>query len=272
MTTQDVSNQDGLDDIPPLITIAPSIFVPTDRDFTKTPPPLSDDPTARLETTIDALDWHAAHVEKNMILMLAREAERVRLAEQVESVQNNSSGRTVKDQHWRTDNELHIEETILREDQDLVVKILRDARYKDNEDVGSSREGPRSKHRPYSPPPFSTRSRGSIEPEYADLATLRHEKMFRTEVDERRQTPRSKALTHVLNLVKWGWDDQLEGHRAVVQKEKDERRENLRRHMKENPFLFDGMRQTSAPSASAPLPPGLMHGNSGDGDLMDIDQ
>ncbi|KAI1312704.1 hypothetical protein F5Y03DRAFT_196244 [Xylaria venustula] len=266
MTDAGASNQDGLDDIPPLTTIAPAIFVPTDRDFTKTPPPLSDDPTVRLETTIDALDWHAAHVEKNMTLMLVREAERVRLVEQVECVQHNSSPGLVKDQHWRTENELHIEETILREDQDAVLKILKDARYKDKEDIGGSR------HRPYSPPPFSTRPRGSGEPEYADFATLRYEKMFRTDVDEERQTPRSQALTHVLNLVKWGWDDQLEGHRAVVQKEKEERRANLHRHMKENPFLFAGPQQASAPPASAPLPPGLMHGNSGDGDPMDIDQ
>ncbi|KAI0432270.1 hypothetical protein F5Y09DRAFT_152058 [Xylaria sp. FL1042] len=277
MTTQNMSNQHGQEEIPVLTTIAPSIFVPTDRDFTKTPPPLSDDPTVRLETTIDALDWHAAQVERNMVFMLKREAERVRLAGQVERVQYDSYGRPVKPQQRRTDNDLHLEEMILREDEEAVLRILGDEKYRDSEGAGSNREGPRERrsyHRPYSPPPLPTRPRGPMDPEYTDLWTLRREKMFRLDVDECRQTPRSAALTHVLNAVKWGWDDQLEGHRAVVQKEKDERRANLQRQIKENPFLFaPGTGQTaSAPPASAPLPPGRMRGNFADGDPMDIDR
>ncbi|KAI1427531.1 hypothetical protein F5Y12DRAFT_157933 [Xylaria sp. FL1777] len=263
MTTERVSGQDGPEDIPPLSTIAPSIYVPTDRDFTKTPPPLSDDPKVRLETMIDELDWHAARVEKNMVLMLAREAERVRRVGQAERIQQQTHGRPAKDQQWRTDNELLLEEMILREDEDAVSRILGPDRYRDNEDAG------RSYHQHYS----SASHPRPPHPEYADLSTLRREKMFRLEVDENRQTPGSVPLTHVLNLVKWGWDDQVDGHRLVVQKEKDERRAILERQMQENPMLVAG----TTPAASASPPPAsLAHRrrgeNSIDGDVMDIDR
>ncbi|KAI1352805.1 hypothetical protein F5Y01DRAFT_313466 [Xylaria sp. FL0043] len=275
MATQNLSNKAGLEEIPALTTIAPSIFVPTDRDFTKTPPPASDDPTVRLETTIDELDWHAAQVERNMVFMLKREAERVRRAGEIERVQYDSYGRPVRNQQRRTDDHLHLEEMILREDEEAVLRILGGERHRDNEGSGSSRERPRegrSHHRPYSPPPLSTRPRGPRDPEYTDLRTLRRE-MFRVDVDECRQTPRSAALTHVLNAVEWGWNDQLEGHRAVVQKEKEERRANLHRRMKENPVLFAGTGQTaSAPAASATLPLGRVRRTSADGDPMDIDR
>ncbi|KAJ8124158.1 hypothetical protein ONZ43_g60 [Nemania bipapillata] len=267
MAAQD---QNGLEDIPPLTSISPSIFVLTDRDFTKTPPPMSDDPITRLETTIDALDWHAARVEENMIAMFALEAERVQRAGQVERVQYDAYLRPIKDQQRNMDNELRLEEMILREDEDAVRKILIDGRHRDNEDTSSSREDPRERrphHRSHSPPPFSPRSRGPRDLEYMDLATVRREKMFRQDVNELRQTPRSAALTHVLNLVKWGWDEQIEGHRAAIKKEKEERRANLHRQMKENPIPL----ATTGPSVSTPTVPASTRKNSVDGDAMDID-
>ncbi|KAF2968028.1 hypothetical protein GQX73_g5560 [Xylaria multiplex] len=275
MTTQNMSDQDGLEDIPVLTTIAPSIFVPTDRDFTKTPPPLSDEPIARLETTIEALDWHAARVDENIISMLAREAERVRRAGYIERMQYDVNRRPIKVQQTRTEHELILEEILLREDEDAVLKILRDAKYRDNEDVGGSREGPRERrphNRSRSPPLPVPRPRGPRAPENADLHTLRHDRMFRLDVDELRQTPRSVALTHILNLIKWGWDDQLEGHRAAVKKEKDDRRANLDRQMKGNPFPLSTTGPTApVPTASAPVAPGRPRKNSIDIDAMDID-
>ncbi|KAI0870572.1 hypothetical protein GGS24DRAFT_100300 [Hypoxylon argillaceum] len=262
MATQ---TQNSMEDIPPLTSISPSVFVPTDRDFTKTPPPLSDDPITRLETTIDALDWHAARVEENMVAMFVREAERVRQAGQVERVQYDSYHRPIKDQQRRMEDELRLEEMILREDNDAMLKIFTDGRYRENEDTSSNgREDPRERrpyHRPRSPPP------GCWGPEYADLATLRREKMFRQDSNEFRQTPRSTALTHVLNLVKWGWDEQLEGHRAAIKKEKEERRAKLLHQMKENPFPL----ATTRPSLPSPSGPALSHKKSTDGDAMDLD-
>ncbi len=275
MTTQNVSSQDGPEDIPALSTVAPSIFVPTERDFTKTPPPVSDDPIVRLGATIEALDWHAARVEENMVLMFRREVERIRrnaerveCAGQDERLQYDPLRRPVKDQHRRMDNELRLEEIILREDQEAVSRILQDGKYRENGDAGTSREGPRERRphdRPYSVPSIPMRPRGPLDPEYADLSTLRREKMFRRDVDER-QTPRSAALTHVLSLVKWGWDDQIEGHRAVVQKEKDELRANLQRQI-----LAGAEPAASAPPSSAPPAPRRMRRNSVDVDAMDID-
>ncbi|KAI0534524.1 hypothetical protein GGR58DRAFT_51184 [Xylaria digitata] len=274
MTTQSMSDQDGLDDIPALTSIAPSIFVPTDRDFTKTPPPLSDDPIARLETTIEALDWHAARVDENIISMCEREAERVRRAGCVERIQYDENRCPIKVQQRRTEHELFLEEILLCEDEEAVLKILRDAKYHDNEDVGSSREGPRERrphNRSRSPPLPPPRPRGPRAPENVDLHTLR-DKMFRLNVDELRQTPRSVALTHILNLIKWGWDEQLEGHRAAVKKEKDDRRANLDRQMKETPFPLSTTGSTApVPTASAPMAPGRLRENSIDIDAMDID-
>ncbi|KAI0457179.1 hypothetical protein F5B21DRAFT_99457 [Xylaria acuta] len=270
MATQNEPNQNDPGDIPVLSSISPSIFVPTKIDFTQPPPPLSDDPITRLEATIEALDWHAARVEENMVAMLVREAERVRRAGQVERVQYDAYRRPIKDPQTRADSELLLEEMILREDEAAVLKILRDGGYRHNEDAGgSSREHSlerRPHHTPHSPA-LLYRPRGPRDPEYVDLATIRSQKMFRLDVDEWRQTPRSAALTHVLNLVKWGWDEQLEGHRAAVKKEKEDRRANLHRWMRENPFPL----ATTGPSTSAPLASAPLHRSSVDGDAMDID-
>ncbi|KAI0467832.1 hypothetical protein F4859DRAFT_226472 [Xylaria cf. heliscus] len=269
MAAQNEPNQNDQGDIPVLSSISPSIFVPTDIDFTQPPPPMSDDPITCMEATIEALDWHAARVEENMVAMLVREAERVRRAGQVERVQYDVYRRPIKDSQPRMDNELRLEEIILREDEAAVLKTLRDGGHRSNEDVGSSRDHSlerRPHHTPRSPalPP---RPRGPRDPEYVDLATIRSQKMFRMEVDEWRQTPRSAALTHVLNLVKWGWDEQLEGHRAAVKKEKEDRRANLHRRMRENPFPL----VTTGPSTTTSLTSTSLHGNSVDGDAMDID-
>ncbi|KAI0508315.1 hypothetical protein F5B22DRAFT_426031 [Xylaria bambusicola] len=254
MAAYSIPSQDGAEEIPRLTTIAPSIFVPTDRDFTKTPPPLSDDPTARLDAGLDTLDWHATRVENNMILMLQREAERVRRV-----AENSTSQQTVKEPLNRTGNDLLLEERLLEQDSEDVLKILREA----SQDAASGREG----SRPQLPP----RPRGPHDPEYTDLATLRSA-MFRTAVDER-QTPRSEALTHVLNLVKWGWDDQLEGHRGVVQKEKDERRAKLERQLKEGNFPKAANESaTYMQTPSAPEAPMGMRNNSLGSDKMDIDE
>ncbi|GAP85604.1 hypothetical protein SAMD00023353_1301340 [Rosellinia necatrix] len=289
MASQTSPIQTDSEDIPVLVSISPSIFVPTDRDFTKTPPPLSDDPITRMEATIEALDWHASRVEENMVAMLAREAERVRRAGQVERVQYDSYRRPVKEQHRAIGNELRLEEVILREGGEAIARMLGDEKsQEDVEDAGSAgREDSRPhhhhhhhphhhhhRHRSYSsPPPPPLRSpqlRGPRDPEYASLAAIRRERMFRVDVDELRQTPRAAALTHVLNLVKWGWDEQVEGHRAAVKKEIEERRANLHRLVRDNPFpLATAAGPSSAPALPTPAPP---HG--GDpvvGDAMDID-
>ncbi|KAI8944733.1 hypothetical protein F4801DRAFT_570732 [Xylaria longipes] len=270
MATQNEPSPNDPGDIPVLSSISPSIFVPTDIDFTQPPPPLSDDPITRLEATIEALDWHAARVEENMVAMLVREAERVRRAGQIERVQYDAYRRPIKEPQKRTDSELLLEEMILRDDEAAVLKILREGGYRCNEDVGGSREHSlerRPHHTPRSPA-LPQRPRGPRDPEYMDLATIRNQKMFRMDVDEWRQTPRSAALTHVLNLIKWGWDEQLEGHRAAVKKEKEDRRANLHRRMRENPFPL----ATTGPSASAPLASAPPRRDSTDvGDAMDID-
>ncbi|KAH8157642.1 hypothetical protein CIB48_g10598 [Xylaria polymorpha] len=269
MATQDEPNQNNLGDIPVLTSISPSIFVPTEIDFTQPPSPMSDDPITRLEATIEALDWHAARVEENMVAMLVREAERVRRAGQVERVQYDAFHRPIKDPQPRTDSELLLEEMILREDEAAILRILRDGGHRHNDEAGGSREHSlerRPYHTPRSPA-LPQRLRGPRDSEYVDLATIRSQKMFRSEVDEWRQTPRSAALIHVLNLVKWGWDDQLEGHRAAVKKEKEDRRANLHRRIKENPFPL----ATTGPATSVPLTSALSYRNSADGDAMDID-
>ncbi|TGJ80110.1 hypothetical protein E0Z10_g8653 [Xylaria hypoxylon] len=278
MTTQNVPDQDGPEDIPALTSMAPSIFVPTNRDFTKTPPPLSDDPISCVETTIKELDWHAQRVEENMIAMLAREAELVRRTGHMERAQYDLNNRPSKHQQRMVDHDLLLEELILREDEDAVLNMLRDAQNRDNEDAGSSREGPRERwphYRSHSPPLPPPRRRSSwAASEYADLNTLRRERMFRLDVDASRETPRSAALAHVFNLIKWGWDDQIEGHRAFVKKEKEERRAKVHRQMKENPLPP----ATTPVGPAAPMPPIFaraaprrLSGNSVDFDAMDID-
>ena len=243
-----------------MVTIAPAIFVPTDRDFTKTPPPLSDDPADRLDASIKELDWHAVHVENNMMLMFQREAERIRRVAEQDPTPSGSNQRPVKEPALRTGNELLLEERIIEEDSEAVIRILKDAKYRESED---SREGPH--------PRFPPRPRRPHDPEYADLATLRQEKMFMVPVDGR-QTPREEALTYVLNLVKWGWDDQLEGHRAVVQKEKDDRRAKLHFQVGENalPNALSGS-VTHTQLSSAARVPKRMRNESFGGDRMDID-
>ncbi|KAI2620821.1 hypothetical protein GGS21DRAFT_413018 [Xylaria nigripes] len=256
MAAQDGASQNDQDTIPVLTSISPSIFVPTDRDFTQPAPPVSDDPITRLEATIEALDWHAARVEDNMVAMLVREAQRVRRAGQVERVQYDSYRRPIKDQRKAADTDLLLEERIIREDSE---QLWRKDTYKRNprdDDAGRGRRDPReARPPPRQPAAFKMRSPEpeSMEHEYIDLATLRRDKMVRLEVDEFRQTPRSAALTHVLNLVKWGWDDQLEGHRTAVRKEKEDLRANLHRKMKENPFSLTANRPpTPTPQLSRP--------------------
>ncbi|KAI1159394.1 hypothetical protein F5B18DRAFT_637236 [Nemania serpens] len=261
MASQSGLSPSDIEDIPNLGSVSPAIFVPTDRDFTKTPPPLSDDPTARMEETIEALDWHAARVEENMIAMMVREAERVRRAGQVERVQYDMYRRPMKTKDPLKGmgmDELRLEEIILREDKEAVRKILMDGKHRDSRDAVSS-----------------PRARGSLGPEYADLDTIRQEKMFQQVVDASRQTPRSEALTNIFNLVKWGWDVQLEGHRTAIKLEKEGRRAKFHRQMKETPFMFATTGPpapvppaAAAATAAAPLP----HRNLVDGDPMDIDE
>ncbi|KAI1188482.1 hypothetical protein F5B17DRAFT_270320 [Nemania serpens] len=257
MAPQNGLSPTDTEDIPSLESISPAIFVATDRDFTKTPPPLSDDPVTRMEETIEALDWHAARVEENMIAMMVREAERVRRAGQVERVQYDVYGRPMKTKdHERamSADELRLEEVILRQDKDVVRKILIDGKHRDN-----SRDAVPS-----------PRPRGPRGPEYADLETIRKEKMCHQVVEPYRQTPRSEALTSIFNLVKWGWNEQLEGHGNAIKLEKEERRANFHRQMKENPFMFATTgRLAPAPSAATAA---LPHKNLPDGDPMDIDE
>ncbi|KAI0555842.1 hypothetical protein F4679DRAFT_7324 [Xylaria curta] len=257
MAAQNETSQNDSGDIPFLSCISPAIFVPTDIDFTQPSPPPSDDPITRMEDAIEALDWHAARVEDNMVAMIVREAERLRRAGQVERVEYDVYRRPIKDPQMSTDSELRLEEMALREDGAAVLKILREGGYRRNEDAGDSRE--LSFERSHRSPTLPRRPRGPQDPEYVDLATIRSEKMFKLDVDERRQTPRTAALTNVLNLVKWGWDEQLEGHRTAVKREIEERRASLHRRMREN-------------STFAPLASESLHRNSVDDDVMDIDE
>ncbi|KAI1741065.1 hypothetical protein F4680DRAFT_80013 [Xylaria scruposa] len=262
MAAPNESSQNDSGYIPNLSHISPAIFVPTDIDFTQPSPPPSDDPITRVEDTIEALDWHAARVEDNMVAMMVREAERLRRAGQVECVQYDAFRRPIKDPHVNMDGRLRLEEMTLRDDEATVLKILKEGGHRHNEDAGDSLE-----RRPHRSPTLPHRPRGPQDPEYVDLDTIRSQKMFRLDVDELRQTPRAAALTHVLNLIKWGWDEQLEAHRTAVKKEIEERRANLHRRMKENPFPL----ATTGPSASAPLASVLLHRNPVDDDVMDID-
>ncbi|KAI3320716.1 hypothetical protein HD806DRAFT_505944 [Xylariaceae sp. AK1471] len=268
MSTQNESNPSYLDDIPPLTSIAPAIFVPIDRDLTKTPPPLPDDPVARLEYKLAEFDRYAAKVEENIILMLEREAERVRRAGLVDH-------RPIKNRQEDTVPDLTLEERILKEDEAAVLKMLGDPEYQGYGDASGSREEPRAdrwhRNRPHSPPAPSPRPRGPGDPEYADLTTLRSQ-MFRVDPGEARDPPRTVALTHMLNLVQWGWEDQIEGHRAAVKKYKEEQRAALRREMAANlsPLATTGP-SASAPPAPRPPTPGLPHHHLADSDAMDLD-
>ncbi|KAI1820648.1 hypothetical protein F4861DRAFT_50582 [Xylaria intraflava] len=270
MAAQDGAGEGDSENIPVLSSISPSIFVPTDRDFTKTPPPLSDDPVTRLEATMEALDWHAARVEENMVAMLVREAQRVRRGGYIERVQYDSYHRPIKDYagYKRAEKELLLEERMVREDTEAFLKTITGKKSRDEDDKQDPhdrRPHPRQPSASSILPPLSE----TLEPEYTDLATLRREKLLRLEVDEVRQTPRAAALTHVLNLVKWGWEDQLEGHRDAVRKEKESRRADLHRRMKENPFPL----ATSGPAVPAsPIPrAGTPQMQAIGDDLMDVD-
>ncbi|KAI0484215.1 hypothetical protein GGR56DRAFT_14544 [Xylariaceae sp. FL0804] len=67
-------------DVPYLSTIAPAIFVPAAaRDFTQPPPPLPVDPGARLDRALARIDEHGAMVQRNIRLLLRREARRNQL-------------------------------------------------------------------------------------------------------------------------------------------------------------------------------------------------
>ncbi|KAI1196477.1 hypothetical protein F5X97DRAFT_208843 [Nemania serpens] len=257
MASQNGPGPNDTEDIPELASISPAIFIPTDRDFTKTPPPLSDDPATQMEGTIEALDWHAARVEENIIAMMMREAERVRRIGQVERVQYDMYRRPMKAKDHERGmgmDELRLEEIILREDKDVVRKILMDGKHRDSREAASE-----------------PRARGLLGPEYADLDTIRKQKMLLQPVEAAesyRRTPRSEALTNIFNLIKWGWDVQLEGHRTAVKVEKEERRANFHRQMKETPFSF----ATTGPSVPAPPAAVLPHSNAFDGDPMDVDE
>ncbi|KAI1431539.1 hypothetical protein GGR50DRAFT_59428 [Xylaria sp. CBS 124048] len=249
MAAPDGAARRDLDNIPALTSISPSIFVPTERDFTKTPPPISDDPVTRLEETLEALDWHAARVEDNMVAMLVREAQRVRQVGGIEHA-HYLKNRQVKDcvQLQNPEKELILEERILRQGAEMVLKGLKGKRPREDDD----QKDPYERRPPTQPRNFSSSGlppSESSDPQYADLATLRRERLMRVDVDER-QSPRSVALTFLLNLVKWGWDEQLEGHRGAVEREKEERRAALARMLRENPSSLT----TTASIASAPQP------------------
>jgi hypothetical protein len=273
MASEEETSPDYLEDIPCLSSISPAIFVPTDRDFTKTPPPLSEDPVTRLEESLKELDRHAVRVEENMVWMFAREAERIRRGGALERVQYDEYNRPITEDQRKKVPNMMLEERILGEDEPVVLKLLGDDKYRDYQDTGRTREDPRDRRQRHTPavPPTSPWPAGSRE--YADLATLRSE-MFKLDVDELRQTPRQAALTHILNLVKWGWDEQLEGHRAAVNKEKEERRADLHRQMRANPFpLATTGSPASISSTTAATPPAPSRANtSTGGDAMDLDQ
>jgi len=264
MASEKESNPGYLEDIPFLSSISPSIFVPTDRDFTKTPPPLSDDPVTRLEESLKELDRHAMRVEQNMVWMFAREAERIRRGGALERVQYDEYNRPITEDQRKKVPNMVLEEKILGEDEPAVLKLLGDDKYRECQDTGRTREDPRDRRQRHAPA-------GSRE--YADLATLRSE-IFKLEVDELRQTLRQAALMHILNLVKWGWDEQLEGHRAAVNKEKEERRAELHRQIRANPFpLATTGSPASISSTTAATPPAPSRANtSTGGDAMDLDQ
>ncbi|KAI0392682.1 hypothetical protein F5Y17DRAFT_343834 [Xylariaceae sp. FL0594] len=240
---------DYLEDIPFLSSISPAIFVPTDRDFTQPLPPSSDDPEARLRENLMELDRHSMLVEENMVWMFAREAERIRRAGAVERVHYDEYKRPVSEDQTGKAPILALEEKILQEDERTVLRLLADEKYRDYRDAGRSREEPRERwqrHAPVPPPPPPPPQQRPAGPrEFADLATMRSE-MVKVDVDELRLSPRQAALTHILNLVKWAWDEQLEGHRAAVNKEKEERWAEYHRQTRAKPSPL----ATTGPSAS----------------------
>ncbi|KAI1813810.1 hypothetical protein GGS20DRAFT_551589 [Poronia punctata] len=244
MDSQYLEDCELVDEIPPLSSVGPSIFVPTDRDWAKTPPALPENPLAALEDSLREFDRHAQYVEENMLRMFAQEAERIRRTASFHPVPWDTHGRHYTDDEILTEPDLLYEEALIREDEPAVLKIMGDDEYKDWKE--SSRKPDDLRFRGRHGPAAAWTSLGpSVSGEYADLDTVR-EDMYRVTVDEERMTPREAALAHVLNLVKWGWDDQIRSHRAAVEKEKEDLRAELRRAMASN----------SAPVASPiPVPP-----------------
>ncbi|KAI1213717.1 uncharacterized protein F4807DRAFT_198049 [Annulohypoxylon truncatum] len=65
------------EEIPAYQSIAPSIFVPAQTDFTKPPPDLSSDPNIRRSEALSQIDEHADAVQDNIYYMIDREKTRI---------------------------------------------------------------------------------------------------------------------------------------------------------------------------------------------------
>lgn len=143
--------------------------------------------------------------------MLERERERIQRSGLIERVQYDENNRPVKDPQTQ-EPDLTLEMCLIKNDQAAVLKLLNDS-------------GGRDHYPPSRPAGAAPKKR-----EYADFATLRGE-MFWVDPDEARNSPRTLALKNMLNLIQWAWVDQIEGHRAAVNKHKEDLRTALRKDM-----------------------------------------
>ncbi|RYP52039.1 hypothetical protein DL768_002722 [Monosporascus sp. mg162] len=69
--------QDDLEEVLPLTTFTPAMFVEAQEDFTQPPPPLAPTATARLEEALAGIDSHAKAVQENMFSLVVREKNRL---------------------------------------------------------------------------------------------------------------------------------------------------------------------------------------------------
>ncbi|RYP45552.1 hypothetical protein DL769_011449 [Monosporascus sp. CRB-8-3] len=65
------------EEVLPLTTFTPAMFVEAQEDFTQPPPPLAPTVTARLEEALAGIDSHAKAVQENMFSLVAREKNRL---------------------------------------------------------------------------------------------------------------------------------------------------------------------------------------------------
>ncbi|OTA97245.1 hypothetical protein M434DRAFT_8202 [Hypoxylon sp. CO27-5] len=190
------------DNIPAYQTIAHSIFVPAQTDFTKPPPDLPSDPSKLRDETLTQIDEHADAIQDNIYYMLNREKTRIR--QECNQREANSP------RHLRTaPGLLEGEERSLPDNAMEIDEILF---------IRSSCLEPK-RGGPYEVPPVFT-----------------HAQCLHTEIGERfREPPRKSAEKMMLNLVKHGVQN-LEGLANHVQQVKEAKVKEL-----ENEILSKGL-------------------------------
>ncbi|KAI0142562.1 hypothetical protein F4776DRAFT_612561 [Hypoxylon sp. NC0597] len=190
------------EDIPAYQTIAHSIFVPAQTDFTKPPPDLPSDPSKLRSETLAQIDEHADAIQDNIYYMLNREKTRIR--QECNQREANSP------RHLKTvPGLLEGEERSLPDNAMEMDEILF---------IRSSCPEPK-RGGPYEVPP-----------------TFTHAQCLHVEIGERfREPPRKSAEKMMLNLVKHGVQN-LEGLANHIQYVKEARAKEL-----ENEMLSKGL-------------------------------